>query len=755
MPGEFHLSGFSNQLTMGSPTAEQLAALVGLEIVLKSNIPRGQAIPTSGGLFYVPQRTVTVLPSGQISENGTDNGIMLLADDPALGLDNPVQWDVIPGRVSLGGRSIKLASWTFTAPAPGVSRTLDQLAPVPNITAVPVGKLGIDQITGPTSFGLSIITAADAAAINALLGDNPAMSGATPLTTTAAPTSGQITRYDATAGALAVTLPALSGLTGGALYGVQKYQGDLSANTITFTAAGSDKFDDTTTTTETLRLTGQLRFLQVFKVGATKYWKVVNGNTTLGSLDARYQAAVIPTAATGAAIVAAANSFGGNPGIVLLKSGATYVLNVNADQIVLPSNITLVLNGATIKYTGGTAGPLVTNSDTTNGNKNISIVGPGLIDGGNTDHSGVYGCFKFNKVKYLTISNLEITNAFRGIQLLGDQHTNSRYVTLSNLDIHDCAQAGVQVSNGYRQVQHRNVTVHDCVGDSSGGISDIVQAAYIIDASEQDVSGCTAYGNAGSGIAIRNVFGCTFNDMTAKRNGFHGIHAVGVVDSVGANWLSTTNSNASLGTYDDIHFSATDLGYGVSKATTITGVRCGPLQAVGAAGAAWLDTAHPALSDALQEGYALYIEDGVGTAGGDLRLLGVQAFAGRTGQIRLPATLGKVVVSIGTEAWDSAPSTINVLGVSAPKIQSSFATQVFQGSTQLTYNCYITNAGVQNAYIEWDVALTPGAWYLDLLYLDGTNSGIYTVTVNGAALGTIDGYNATGGAAHAGRLGDS
>jgi hypothetical protein len=58
MPGEFHLAGSSTQLTIGAPTAEQLAALVGLQITLRSNIPRGQQLTTSGGLFYVPERTV-------------------------------------------------------------------------------------------------------------------------------------------------------------------------------------------------------------------------------------------------------------------------------------------------------------------------------------------------------------------------------------------------------------------------------------------------------------------------------------------------------------------------------------------------------------------------------------------------------------------------------------------------------------------------------------------------------------------------
>ena len=76
MPGEFHLSGTVDQLTMGSPTAEQLAALAGVRFQLTSNLPLGTQLPTTGGIYYVGPRIVTVLPSGQISEDGTNSGIM-------------------------------------------------------------------------------------------------------------------------------------------------------------------------------------------------------------------------------------------------------------------------------------------------------------------------------------------------------------------------------------------------------------------------------------------------------------------------------------------------------------------------------------------------------------------------------------------------------------------------------------------------------------------------------------------------------
>lgn len=101
------------------------------------------------------------------------------------------------------------------------------------------------------------------------------LTGSTVITTNAAPTMGRFNRYDASGGGLSVPLPALSGQNVGARTSVQKYMGDTSPNAVTFTCAGTDKFDDGTTTTLTMNTTGEQRELQVISVGATKRWKFV------------------------------------------------------------------------------------------------------------------------------------------------------------------------------------------------------------------------------------------------------------------------------------------------------------------------------------------------------------------------------------------------------------------------------------------------------------------------------------------------
>jgi hypothetical protein len=98
----------------------------------------------------------------------------------------------------------------------------------------------------------------------------------TPMTSAVSVAVGKVNVYNASAGALGVALPALSGLTVGDIAIVEKYSGDNTSNTVTATCAGSDTFDDTTTTL-VLNSAGQQRRLQVVLISATKYWKKLDG----------------------------------------------------------------------------------------------------------------------------------------------------------------------------------------------------------------------------------------------------------------------------------------------------------------------------------------------------------------------------------------------------------------------------------------------------------------------------------------------
>lgn len=101
-----------------------------------------------------------------------------------------------------------------------------------------------------------------------------ALQTALPITTNTAPIPGAINVYNASAGSLTVTLPAVSGLNVGAIAQVEKDPLDTSTNSITFNRNGGDTFTDGSTS-YVLTTTGWYATLQVVTVIGQKYWKVI------------------------------------------------------------------------------------------------------------------------------------------------------------------------------------------------------------------------------------------------------------------------------------------------------------------------------------------------------------------------------------------------------------------------------------------------------------------------------------------------
>lgn len=154
-----------------------------------------------------------------------------------------------------------------------------------------------------------------------------ALAGSPVITTASAPSMGAFNRYDATAGSLTVTLPALLGINVPARLAVQKYLGDVSAHTVTFNCAGTDKFDDgTTTSLPPLIDAGDQYELQVISISGTKRWKIVGTQLSLGTGTDRIGVVAVdaPTgvAATDtAAIQAAHDALPTRGGKILVPSG--------------------------------------------------------------------------------------------------------------------------------------------------------------------------------------------------------------------------------------------------------------------------------------------------------------------------------------------------------------------------------------------------------------------------------------------------
>lgn len=89
---------------------------------------------------------------------------------------------------------------------------------------------------------------------------------------------------------------------------------------------------------------------------------------------------------------------------------------------------------------------------------------------------------------------------------------------------------------------------------------------------------------------------------------------------------------------------------------------------------------------------------------------------------------------------DQAPTFVFVPGTSTPKATSSGG---FSNLEVVSTGPY-TQQRYGKGWVEWEVNLAAGIWALDLWHLRNSYDGIYTITANGSAVGTIDGYVSSG-----------
>ena len=65
-------------------------------------------------------------------------------------------------------------------------------------------------------------------------------------------------------------------------------------------------------------------------------------------------------------------------------------------------------------------------------------------------------------------------------------------------------------------------------------------------------------------------------------------------------------------------------------------------------------------------------------------------------------------------------------------------------ASQMLCGTLENSTAAQNDYVEWDTApLLGGTWSLRFAHISGSNRGIYTVSIDGTSIGTVDGYNST------------
>jgi lysophospholipase L1-like esterase len=226
---------------------------------------------------------------GQAFDGSADVTVIAPGTHAATGKTTPVDADELSLVDSAASNGLKKLTWANLKAT--VKSYYDSVVSAPTNKDLTSGTNTFPTLNQSTTGNAATATKlATARNINGQPFDGTAdlvLGAAAAITTATTPTMGQANRYNASAGVLANTLPALSGVTVGAYTILEKDALDTTANTVTFTAAGADTFDDTATSFS-LKVPGEKRTLQVVSISGTKYWKSIGGVNPVTATDRRY-----------------------------------------------------------------------------------------------------------------------------------------------------------------------------------------------------------------------------------------------------------------------------------------------------------------------------------------------------------------------------------------------------------------------------------------------------------------------------------
>lgn len=133
----------------------------------------------------------------------------------------------------------------------------------------------------------------------------------------------------------------------------------------------------------------------------------------------------------------------------------------------------------------------------------------------------------------LEVSDVEVRNiGGKGIHHQGDAGLPVTDIqTWRRVYVHDCdGFFGIQATLRTRKTTWDQIYVENNTG-----------VGIYLDVSEMVVRSIHAEGNYSHGIFIHNVYMCSFTGLHATRNGGSGIVVLGMVDSLGGNWLAQNN----------------------------------------------------------------------------------------------------------------------------------------------------------------------------------------------------------------------
>ena len=110
MPGTFTVSGavwqFMPDDTLDDPYLGALASVTG-RFVANVSPTTALAVDDGAGVMYLTPVDFTVLSDGQISADGVNPGVALVADDASFGLGRPLRWSLVVDAFDLNSVTIE------------------------------------------------------------------------------------------------------------------------------------------------------------------------------------------------------------------------------------------------------------------------------------------------------------------------------------------------------------------------------------------------------------------------------------------------------------------------------------------------------------------------------------------------------------------------------------------------------------------------------------------------------------------------
>lgn len=162
MPDTFTVTGavwqFMPDGTLDDPYLGVLASVTG-RFIANVSASTALAVDDGAGVMYLTPVEFTVLPDGQISADGENPGVDLVAEDASFGLGRPLRWSLVVDEFEVNDEVIEPPVVWVDAFEADAEVSLSEWAADAEVWPIRVAR-GPRGLLGPTGAGLTIGTGA-------------------------------------------------------------------------------------------------------------------------------------------------------------------------------------------------------------------------------------------------------------------------------------------------------------------------------------------------------------------------------------------------------------------------------------------------------------------------------------------------------------------------------------------------------------------------------------------------------------------